>query len=74
MTEIVLGHRVLNTIDGRFGFVINVPYNKLIPVNIEGSTRKELWPASQVKLRNKKLQLKNFGGDFIPPKGFPLAI
>ncbi len=72
MKEFRLGHRVRHQLDGRNGFVISQPYNNLVPVSIEGSTRKELWALNNTKLRPINEQLVALGGKFKPPKGFPL--
>lgn len=74
MKDLQLGHRVTNISDGRNGFIVSSPYNNLVPVAIEGSTRKELWPEIQTKLRPLSQQLEGLGGKFKAPKGFPLHI
>ncbi len=74
MSTFKLGQRVTNQLDGRDGFIVSAPYNKLVPVAIEQSTRKELWPESQVKLKPKKDQLVAMGGKYKAPPGFPLHI
>tara|TARA_Y100000289_G_scaffold13069_1_gene12206 strand:+ start:719 stop:958 length:240 start_codon:yes stop_codon:yes gene_type:complete len=71
-----IGHRVIHQATGQAGFVTGsstTGWNRgLIKVTLEGSTRSEDWPLSQVRLRPSCEQLVKFGGDFVPPKGFPL--
>jgi len=74
MKDLKIGHRVKNINDGRNGFVISSPTNKLVPVAIEGSTRRELWPEMQTKLKPLAQQLVKLGGKFKPPTGFPLYL
>ena len=74
MSIFKLGPRVTNNVDGRDGFIVSSPYNKLVPVAIEQSTRKELWPEVQVTLKPQEEQLIVMGGEYKPPKGFPLNI
>tara|TARA_R100001082_G_C4357024_1_gene157373 strand:- start:421 stop:645 length:225 start_codon:yes stop_codon:yes gene_type:complete len=74
MSKFELGHRVTNQIDGRDGFVVSAPYNKLVPVAIEQSTRKELWPETQVLMKPQDEQLVAMGGNYNAPPGFPLNI
>ena len=74
MSKFELGHRVTNQVDGRDGFVVSAPYNKLVPVAIEQSTRKELWPETQVLMKPQNEQLVAMGGKYNAPQGFPLNI
>lgn len=79
MKDLKLGHRVKHKADGRRGMVFGHQESKgmkdlLFPVALEGSTRKELWPADQIILMPKDQQLIALGGKFDPPKGFPLNI
>ena len=74
MSKFELGHRVTNQVDGRDGFVVSAPYNKLVPVAIEQSTRKELWPETQVLMKPQDEQLVAMGGNDNAPPGFPLNI
>ena len=74
MSIFKLGQRVTNNVDGRDGFIVSSPYNKLVPVAIEQSTRKELCPEVQVTLKPQEEQLIVMGGEYKPPKGFPLNI
>ena len=74
MEKLQIGHRVKHKTDNRDGFVIGTPANELVPIAIEGSTRKEQWPISLVLKKPKKQQLPLFGGTFKPPAGFPLNI
>ncbi len=46
----------------------------LVTVTLEGSTRNEDWPISQVTLRPEAEQLRVLGGEFDPPQGFPLNV
>ena len=75
---IEIGIRVRHRRDKRGGLVtgpaqhgINSP---LIPVAVEGSTRKELWPSHLCARRPVGEQLPAHGGTFMPPKGYPLCI
>ncbi len=77
--DIPLASRVLHASDGRHGFVVGrvqgTGWNRaLVPVSIEGSTRTEYWPLTRVILRPQKDQLTKLGGNYNPPKGFPLII
>ena len=78
-TEIPLACRVTHASDGRNGFVVGrvqgTGWNRaLVPVSIEGSTRNEYWPLNRVQIKPLKDQLVALGGNFEPPKGFPLNI
>lgn len=77
MKELKLGHRVKSKKDGRKGMVVGAQQKTgvsdfLVPIALEGSTRKELWPIDQFILLPKPQQLLALGGKFNPPKGFPL--
>jgi hypothetical protein len=77
MLQLQIGHRVLHKATRLAGFVTSAPtatgWNRgLVTVTIEGSTRSEDWPLSQVFLRPELDQLPVHGGEFVPPKGFPL--
>ena len=76
MSELKIGHRVIHRNTGQAGFVVGSSVKGwkrgLVSVNLEGSTRTEDWPTSQVKLRPSSEQLVVHGGEFVPPKGFPL--
>ena len=79
MKDLKLGHRVEHKADGRRGMVFGHQENKgvkdlLFPIALEGSTRKEFWPVDQIILLPKAEQLIALGGNFNPPKGFPLNI
>lgn len=79
MQRVQVGHRVTHANDGRSGLVVGrvegTGWNKaLVPIAIEGSTRNEFWPLSQVVLRPKHEQVIGMGGKFQPPKGYPLNI
>jgi|TARA_B100001250_G_scaffold69684_1_gene55983 hypothetical protein len=76
MKDLKLGHRVKHKVDQRQGMVIGAHQatgvkDILVPVAIEESTRKELWPLDQIELLPNKQQLTALGGSFNPPKGFP---
>tara|TARA_R100000742_G_C4160006_1_gene1968 strand:- start:164 stop:406 length:243 start_codon:yes stop_codon:yes gene_type:complete len=76
MSDLKLGHRVKHKVDKRQGMVIGAHQvtgvnDILVPIAIEESTRKELWPIDQIEKLPKKLQLTALGGEFKPPKGFP---
>tara|TARA_B100001250_G_scaffold134326_1_gene114864 strand:+ start:3601 stop:3843 length:243 start_codon:yes stop_codon:yes gene_type:complete len=79
MKDLKLGHRIRNSIDGRQGMVFGNHQSTgvkdvLIPVALEGSTRKELWPIDQIELLPVKKQMVALGGEFNPPKGFPFNL
>ena len=74
MEKLQIGHRVKHKNDNRDGFVIGNPTNELVPIAIEGSTRKEQWPISLFQMKPIRHQLALFGGRFKPPTGFPLNI
>jgi hypothetical protein len=76
-TSLPLGLRVKHQINKRSGLVIGPAQHGigfgLIPVALEGSTRRELWPIHLCIKKEKRQQLKANGGTFVPPKGFPLT-
>jgi hypothetical protein len=72
-----LGLRVVHQGDGRGGFVVGKaethgkPFS-LIPVHVEGSTRRELWPEHYIHVRPKREQFPDHGGRYVAPAGYPL--
>ena len=76
-TELSLGIRVTHKSDKRHGLVVGPAQHgigvDLIPIAVEGSTRNELWPSHLCTKKVKRHQLKAHGGNFIPPKGYPLT-
>lgn len=79
MLQLKIGHRIEHKVTGQAGFVTSTAtatgWNRgLVTVTLEGSTRSEDWPISQVRLRSDAEQLKIHGGEFVPPKGFPLNV
>lgn len=79
MLQLKIGHRIKHKTSGLAGFVTSAAsatgWNKgLVTVTLEGSTRSEDWPLSQALLRPQKEQLRIHGGEFDPPKGFPLNL
>jgi len=79
MKDLKLGHRVKHKADGRKGMVFGAQQKTgvadiLVPIALEGSTRKELWPIDQFNLLPQAQQIVALGGKFVPPKGFPLHI
>lgn len=78
LRSLLLALRVTHRIDGRPGFVVGKPeangYNSaLVPIAIEGSTRCELWPLHLIEVRPTKEQHRALGGQYEPPKGYPLC-
>lgn len=67
--------RVVNIIDGRKGLVLEGPEthgrHRMYRVAVEGSTRAELWPETQIRKLRKRSQLAALGGTFEPPLGYP---
>lgn len=79
MSSVLIGLRVVHALTSQSGLVIGKPeaigYNRsLVPVAIEGSTRTELWPLKQIKVRPAAEQLAAMGGNFQPRKGYPLHV
>ena len=79
MLPLQIGHRILHKASGLAGFVTSATSHRgwnrgLVAVTLEGSTRTEDWPISQVTLRPEAEQLRVLGGEFDPPKGFPLNV
>ena len=76
-TSLPLGLRVKHQTNKRSGLVIGPAQHgigcDLIPIALEGSTRRELWPSHLCIKKDKHHQLKANGGSFTPPKGFPLT-
>ena len=77
MLQLKIGHRIIHKVTGQAGFVTSAAtatgWNRgLVTVTLEGSTRSEDWPVSQARFRPDAQQLKIHGGEFVPPKGFPL--
>lgn len=75
----MLALRVINTVDGRPGFVVGKPEpdgcrTRLVNVAVEGSTRYELWPLHLLKVRPTKEQHRAMGGQYEAPKGYPLCV
>ena len=75
-SQLSIGIRVRHSKGKRGGLItgpaehgINSP---LIPVAVEGSTRKELWPSHLCTRLPADQQLKAHGGNFQPPRGYPL--
>lgn len=46
----------------------------LVPVALEGSTRRELWPLHLIQQRPRLQQFKALGGSFKAPSGYPLRL
>ena len=72
------GLRVLHCSDARTGFVIGRPERlgsriALVPVIVEGSTRQELWPETQIEPLPKAQQHLACGGRYRAPQGYPLC-
>ena len=72
-----IGVRITHTKDKRDGLITGpsehgVGY-RLIPVAVEGSTRKELWPEHMIQVMPIRKQLPQHGGQFKPPAGYPLT-
>ena len=79
MLQLKIGHRVFHKATGQAGFVTSAAtstgWNRgLVTVTLEGSTCSEDWPVSQTRLRTEAEQLTIHGGEFVPPKGFPLNL
>jgi hypothetical protein len=76
---VAVGLRVQNRLDDRRGFVIDKPQShdqrlRLVPVIVECSTRWELWPEHWLRILPLRQQFPFHGGDFRPPKGYPLYV
>lgn len=65
--------RVRHAWDGRAAIVVGKPENDgrrlLVPVNLELSTRTELWPDSVIKIRHKREQFPAHGGTYQQKRG-----
>jgi len=63
-----IGMRVRHLLDNRPGIVVGSPEANgrrfLVPINIERSTRTELWPDHQIKIRPKREQFPAHGGTY----------
>lgn len=76
---LVPGVRVRHSIDQRSAVVLDRPNAggsriALVPVHIEGSTRRELWPINLIRVRRAREQHVAHGGEYKPPIGYPLRI
>jgi len=71
-----IGMRVRHTVDKRAAIVVGSPqsdgHRRLVPVNIEASTRSELWPEHLIKVRRKREQFPAHGGKYQPRPGYLL--
>tara|TARA_B100000925_G_scaffold90808_1_gene65823 strand:- start:101 stop:343 length:243 start_codon:yes stop_codon:yes gene_type:complete len=78
MTKAVLalGMRVRHKATGQSGLIVGPSQHgigySLIPVALENSTRQEVWPEHLCVKRRVREQLPAHGGNYKPPKGFPL--
>lgn len=77
--RLVPGIRVRHSVDQRSAVVLDRPDSAgsriaLLPVHVEGSTRRELWPVSLVRIRRAREQHVAHGGEYAPPVGYPLRI
>lgn len=77
--RLIPGIRVRHSIDQRPAVILDHPDSAgrripLIPVHVEGSTRRELWPVSLVRVRRSRDQHIAHGGEYRPPVGYPLRI
>jgi hypothetical protein len=73
---LAIGMRVRHALDNRAAIVIGTPevdgHHTLIPVNLESSTRSELWPDQYVKVRPKREQFPAHGGTYRQRPGYLL--
>lgn len=71
-----IGLRVRHALDNRPAIVVGSPqrdgHRSLIPVNLESSTRRELWPDQYIKVRPKREQFPAHGGTYKPRSGYLL--
>ena len=72
------GIRVRNLLDGRLAMVSgNLERARasliLMPVMVEGSTRRELWAAHRTEELPRQQQFKALGGKVSAPAGYPLT-
>jgi hypothetical protein len=73
------GLRVRHRGDNRTGFVVGRAERlgsriALVPVIVEGSTRQELWPETQLEPLPKAQQHLSCGGRYRAPQGYPLCL
>lgn len=73
-----LGTRVRSRLDGRLALICGSPERAraslaLVPVMLEGSTRKELWATHQFEPLPTTAQFRALGGRVKPPAGYPLV-
>lgn len=78
-SRLIPGIRVRHSIDNRSAVILDRPdsagrHIALIPVHLEGSTRRELWPVNLVRVRRAREQHVVHGGEYNPPVGYPLRI
>lgn len=79
MSSMLVGLRVIHALTSKCGLVIGKPETigfrrALVPVAIEGSTRTEYWALQHVLVRPTIEQVPSMGGEYHPPKGYPLNI
>jgi hypothetical protein len=72
------GSRVKNSLDGRLGMIYSSPERAraslaLVPVMVEGSTRRELWATHTTRLLPRTEQFVALGGTKSAPAGYPLT-
>ena len=72
------GTRVRSSIDGRLGLIYGSPERAraalvLVPVMVEGSTRRELWATHNTELLPRVEQFVGLGGRKRAPAGYPLT-
>lgn len=72
-----IGTRIVHTLTGKAAVVVGASEPsasciRLVPVILEGSTRRELWATHQIRLRPRREQCEALGGAFKPPLGYPL--
>lgn len=73
------GLRVRHAHDARTGFIVGRPEHlgsriALVPVAIEGTTRQELWPETQLQPLPRAQQHLALGGRYQAPRGYPLCL
>lgn len=79
LRSFALGLRVRHDGDGRTGFVIGRAEQlgsrmALVPIVVEGTTRQELWPETQLQPLERPLQHPAHGGRYRAPAGYPLVV
>jgi hypothetical protein len=72
------GTRVRSSIDGRLGLIYGSPERAraslvLVPVMVEGSTRRELWATHSTESLPPAEQFVALGGKRRAPAGYPLT-